>query len=144
MPAYPLTFTVAAESEPGIASGWNSSSNESPAPLALAIPHEFDGPGNAWSPEGLFASSLLNCFVATFKVIAQMSKFDYAGIRAEIAIQVEPDAERKLWVPRAHLKAWVKSPANAEKALMLMDKASKTCLVMNSVKTEKTTEFLVE
>jgi len=143
MASYPLEFTVSANSAAGMASTWQSKSPESETALEIAIPKEFDGPGGAWSPEGLFAAALGNCFIATFKVLAQMSKLDFKEIKIDISLEIAPNEEKKLWVPKAHLKAWLSEPSNPDRALQLMEKASKSCLIMNSVKTEKTSEFFI-
>lgn len=144
MATYPVHFKVESNAGPGMDQSWQTSTAETQSTLGIAIPHEFDGPGGQWSPEGLFAAALGNCFIATFKVMAKMSKLEYQGIRAEIEITVEPDATRQLWVSKAHLKAWVKGANPADRAQTLMEKASKSCLILNSVKTEKTSEFHLE
>jgi organic hydroperoxide reductase OsmC/OhrA len=43
--------------------------------LASLPPKEFGGPGDQWSPEGLFAASIVDCFMLNFQVIAGVSKF---------------------------------------------------------------------
>ena len=45
--------------------------------LIVAGPAEFDGPGDLWSPETLMMSAVANCFVLSFKAVANASKFPW-------------------------------------------------------------------
>ena len=53
--------------------------------LATAPPAEFDGPGDAWSPEHLLLASVETCFLFTLRVVAQASRvsFTEASVTAE-------------------------------------------------------------
>ena len=44
--------------------------------LSSAPPKEFDGPGDAWSPEHLLLASVLAYFMFTFRALARGSNFD--------------------------------------------------------------------
>ncbi len=140
MAKYPLSFTAQARaSGEGVNGTWSSQS--AGHEFNLAIPTEFDGPGGGISPEELYAMALLNCFIATFKVIAQLSKLEYQAVGGEISIVVEPGEDRVIRVPRAHIKAWLQGASTPERASLLLEKASKSCLIINSVNTVKTFEF---
>jgi organic hydroperoxide reductase OsmC/OhrA len=46
-------------------------------PLRSAPPKDYDGPGDAWSPEHLLLASVETCFMFTFRAVAQASKFEF-------------------------------------------------------------------
>jgi organic hydroperoxide reductase OsmC/OhrA len=48
--------------------------------LRSAPPKDFDGPGDAWSPEHLLLASVESCFMFTFQAVAQASKFDFLSL----------------------------------------------------------------
>lgn len=49
-------------------------------PLRSAPPKDFDGPGDAWSPEQFLLAAVETCFMFTFRAVAQASKFDYLSL----------------------------------------------------------------
>jgi len=72
MSAFPKIFTVESKGESGVQSTWvNQLKDKASTPIVMAIPPEFEGPGGTYSPEDLYALSLLNCYLATFKYIAE-------------------------------------------------------------------------
>src|ERR1035437_10936531 len=46
--------------------------------LRAAAPSDYDGPGDAWSPEHLLLAALQTCFLLTFRAIARVSKVEFA------------------------------------------------------------------
>ena len=40
-------------------------------PIAVAVPEEFHGPGDEWSPEHLLVASAASCYAVTFAAIAE-------------------------------------------------------------------------
>jgi len=48
--------------------------------LRSAPPKEYDGPGDAWSPEHLLLASVETCLMFTFRAVAQASKFDFLSL----------------------------------------------------------------
>src|SRR6266511_1605142 len=43
-------------------------------PLRSAPPKEFDGPGDAWSPEQFLLAAVETCFMFTFRAVAQRDR----------------------------------------------------------------------
>ena len=140
---FPMHFNALSSSGSGIQSKWTSQSLSFASNLECAIPPEFNGPGGAYSPEDFYALALLNCFVASFKVFAQNSKLEFREIKAEVNLQVDKNEQNFPWMARAHLKVSIMGASDTDKAKLLMNKTSKACLILNSVKTEKTFEFFV-
>ena len=60
--------------------GYATLSTEGVPALSSAPPKEFDGPGDAWSPEHLLLASVLACFMFTFRAVARGSNFDFLSL----------------------------------------------------------------
>lgn len=138
---YPLHFSVSAESSSGIGNVWNTAVPN--GILTAAIPPEFNGPGGGYSPEDFFAFAAINCFIATFKVIAERSKLDFSTITAEGKLTVDRNESGVPLMKYFHLKTTLKGVSDRERATRLLEKTSQSCLVMNSIKTEKNFEFAI-
>jgi uncharacterized OsmC-like protein len=130
-------FTVTAKTLSGVPVSWETEI-ESGDRLEVSVPSAFQGPGLGYSPEDFYALSLLNCWFATFKVIAEKSKFGFESLEGKATITTGKNAEGLLWIPKMHIDLVLSSPSDPEKAERLLDMASKHCLILNSVKTEKT------
>ncbi len=137
---YPQEYEAKSRSGSGMESKWSSQAGVSPE-LVCAIPPEFEGPGGGSSPEDFYALALLNCFVATFKVFAAKSRLDYREIEARGVLTVDRDEKGIPWMARFRLAATVSGAADADRMIALLEKTSRSCMILNSVKTEKTFEF---
>jgi uncharacterized OsmC-like protein len=145
MVQYPLKFQVAAEGPAGVESAWytrvpGNTPGES-RDLTAAIPPEFQGPGGGYSPEDFYALALLNCFMATFRVIASKSQLVYGSISLKGELIVDRDEKGAPWMKHFNLSASVTGAQDPERAKRLLEKTSQSCLILNSVKTGKTFEF---
>ncbi|MFN7684476.1 MAG: OsmC family protein [Oligoflexia bacterium] len=140
---YPQEYFANSRSAAGIATVWKSSAGGMPE-VDCAIPPEFQGPGGGSSPEDLYAMALLNCFIATFKVFAEKSRVVFQNIQARGVLVVDRDEKGVPWMARFKLSATVdgvSSESDRERVLVLLEKTSRSCMILNSVKTEKTFEF---
>jgi peroxiredoxin-like protein len=104
--------------------------------LRVAAPAEFDGPGDAWSPEHLLLAAVETCFLMTFRAIARHSKLDFISLDVAASGVVD----RKEGVTRftaITLRATlaVDDGADADRARRLLSKAEKNCLVSASLST---------
>lgn len=143
MVKYPLHFSVHAETDSGIHSTWTSST-PTLGPIRLAIPPEFEGSGGGGSPEDLYALALLNCFAATFKVIAERSRLVYRQLILDGELVVDRNEQGAPWMSRFVLRAKLRGCEDAERGGRLLKKVSESCLILNSVKTEKQFDLVVE
>ena len=110
-----------------------------------ALPIEFGGPGDQWSPETLFMAAIADCFILSFRAIARASKLEWR----ELICDAEGMLDRVDGVTRfTHvvLQAVLRVPAGVDpaKAQRLLDKAKQTCLVTNSLTTECRLEARVQ
>jgi organic hydroperoxide reductase OsmC/OhrA len=51
--------------------------------LRAAPPVEYDGPGDAWSPEHLLLAAIQSCFLFTFRAVARLSRVEFLGLEVE-------------------------------------------------------------
>ena len=139
----PKIFKVESIGASGVSSLWiNKLSAKECIPIDMAIPPEFEGPGGTYSPEDLYALSLMNCYLATFKYIAEKSKLQYSEILANAELIVDNGEEKSPWMERVNMKVELRGCANPERALGLMEKTKSHCMILNSVKTKVSFEFL--
>lgn len=140
MIVFPQSYPVRVRATSGIGTRWTT---EGPAetPLTCAIPPEFDGPGAGFSPEELYAHALSNCFVATFKVYAERSRLTFETLNLDAALIVDRGEDGAPWMARIDVQATLTGAGDPDKARRLLEKTAASCLILNSVKTEKRFTF---
>ena len=143
MITYPLHFGVSAESSSGIQTTWTTRAEALDASVPVAIPPEFEGPGGGFSPEDLYAIALANCFVATFKVFAEKSRLEYRDVKVHARLAVDRDPAGKPWMARVDVRVDLSGAAREDQARRLLERTSQSCMILNSVNTEKHFEFNV-
>ncbi len=139
-----MHFLVEASSQSGIQSAWSAEIPELHRDLKLAIPPEFDGPGNGFSPEDLYALALQNCFIATFKVFAEKSKLVYSEIATRGQLTVDRNEKGQPWMAQFHLVVSLKGVQQKESAQRILEKVTQSCMILNSVNTQKSFEFKID
>ncbi len=102
--------------------------------LRIAPPADFDGPGDAWSPEHLLMAAVEACFMMTLRAIARAAKFTFVALEVpgEGTVERQDGATRFTTIvlrPRMTIPAG----ADREKALRLMEKSEKACLISASL-----------
>ena len=106
--------------------------------IESAPPKEFDGPGNQWSPEGLLTAAVADCFVLSFRAIATASKFPWVSLESRTEGTLDR-IEGKMRFTRfdTHAKLQVPVGTDLERAKKLLEKAELSCLVANSLNSER-------
>jgi organic hydroperoxide reductase OsmC/OhrA len=106
--------------------------------IESAPPKEFDGPGNQWSPEGLLTAAVADCFVLSFRAIAAASKYAWVSLDSRTEGTLDR-IDGKMRFTRFDTRAKLHVPAGAdiERAKKLLEKAELTCLVANSLNSER-------
>lgn len=143
MKTYPMKFNVSAETTAGIASTWTGRAESTSEEVRVSIPPEFDGPGGGFSPEDLYALALENCFIATFKVFAEKSKLTYDKLSVNAELWVDRNEKGVPWMAKIELKVKLSGVSQNENAQRLLTKTSQSCMILNSVNTEKVFTFEV-
>src|SRR5216683_6360207 len=135
MHPFPHRYTVNASIRPD---GDVPLSTEGVRIIESSSPKEFDGPGNQWSPEGLLTAAVADCFVLSFRAIAAASKYAWISLDARTEGTLDR-MEGKMRFTRfdTHAKLHVPEGADIERAKKLLEKAELTCLVANSLNSER-------
>ena len=132
-----MKFEVAANASSGIGSQWSAQTDKLP-PIPSAIPPEFMGPGGGYSPEDLFAISVVNCMIATYKVYCEKSKVSFDEIKTRTVLTVDKNASEPSFY-MSHLEFFidVSGCSDPERGKKLLEAAIKDCAVSNSIKSAK-------
>jgi peroxiredoxin-like protein len=104
--------------------------------LRTAPPLDFDGPGDAWSPEHLLLAAVATCFALTLRAVAQASRVDFISLELTVEGTVDRRDGRTCFseiVLRPRLL--VPAAVERERALRAVEKAEKACLVSASLAT---------
>jgi organic hydroperoxide reductase OsmC/OhrA len=145
MSAFPKLFEVESFGASGVSQIWtNQSVHKNYPPMLMAIPTEFEGPGGAYSPEDLYALSLMNCYLATFKYIAEKSKLQYRNIYGKAILHVDKADQPAPWMHKIDLKFTLIDVPQPDRARAMMEKVVAHCMILNSVKTELNFSFSIE
>jgi peroxiredoxin-like protein len=104
--------------------------------LQTAPPADFDGPGDAWSPEHLLLAAVESCFLFTFQAIARASKLVFESLE----LSGEGIVDRKDGVTR--FSSFVLRPilrlaagSDRDRAMRILEKSEQACLVSASLST---------
>lgn len=141
---YPLSFKVTAESQAGINQNWQTSAAAIDTKIPMSIPPEFAGPGGGFSPEDIYALALANCFVATFKVFAEKSRLQFEHLKVDVDLLVDRDEAGRPWMANSVMKVFLNGTSSVENALRLLNKTKESCMILNSVRTNKSFEFFID
>jgi organic hydroperoxide reductase OsmC/OhrA len=109
------------------------------SPITCAIPQEFGGSGEGYSPEGLFALSITTCSIAAFKYACDKHKVSYRTLDAKVKATLNHDATlNQTLVTHIEIVFTVTGSSNKEKCQLLLENAINTCPISNSIKAGKT------
>lgn len=105
--------------------------------LQIGVPPEFGGKEGIWTPEHLYVASVNSCFWATFLSIAHNSKLEFNQFRCSAKGKLEKVEGNGLQITEITLKPKLVllGESDKEKAVRIIEKAEKNCLISNSIKT---------
>ncbi len=113
-------------------------SSEGMEDIGIATPPEFPrGVPNIWSPEHLFVASANICLMTTFLAIAENSKLNFISYSSGGKGKVER-VDGKFFITQIELtpKILVPNERDKERALRIIEKSEKACLISRSMKSE--------
>jgi peroxiredoxin-like protein len=118
----------------GAPTGYATLSTEGVPVLSSAPPKDFDGPGDAWSPEHLLLASVLACFMFTFRAVARGSKFDFASLELSASGTVDrQDGVTRFTEIVLKPRLTLPKGADPERAHRMLEKGKTACLVTASL-----------
>jgi Predicted redox protein, regulator of disulfide bond formation len=106
--------------------------------MEVDAPPEFKGHEGVWTPEHLFVASINSCFMTTFLAIAENSKLDVVSFTANAKGKLEKLEGQGFIMTEVTLrpKLLVRHASDAARAGRILEKAERSCLISNSIKTE--------
>lgn len=104
--------------------------------LRTAPPRDYDGPGDAWSPEHLLLAAVETCFLFTLRAVARASKLEFQALE----LDAQGTVDRRDGVTRfteivLRPRLTVAPGADRARAASVLEKSEKACLVSASLST---------
>ena len=116
--------------------GYATVTVEGAPPLRSAPPLDFDGPGDAWSPEHLFLAAVETCFLFTLRAVAHASRIEFTALEVRATGTVDrQDGVMRFTEIVLRPKLTLPPGADRDRALRALDKSERTCLVTASLST---------
>ena len=104
--------------------------------IGVAPPPQYDGPGDAWSPEHLLLASVETCFVFTMRAVARMQRVEVVGLELESrGIVDRKDGMTRFTEIVLRPTLTVAPGTDRERALKLLEQSERACLVSSSLST---------
>jgi len=104
--------------------------------LRTAPPADFGGPGDAWSPEDLLMAAVESCFLFTVRAIARASKLEFTSMELEGAGTLDrKDGVTRFTEIVLRPRLVLSCDADREKAMRVLEKSEKSCLISASLST---------
>ncbi len=104
--------------------------------LRAAAPSDYDGPGDAWSPEHLLLAAVQTCFLLTLRAIASASNVQFVALEIDAIGTVDrQDGITRFTEIVLRPRLTVPAGADRERALRTLEKSEKACLVSASLST---------
>lgn len=118
----------------GQSQGYATISSAGLPDLTVAPPREYDGPGDAWSPEHLLLAAVSACFLFTFRAVAKASHVDFVEVDAKTYGTVDRSAGTTRFTDFV-VRVAVTTTAGADVAAVqrAIDKTAAHCLVSSSL-----------
>lgn len=103
--------------------------------ITFSAPPEFKGVIGLWTPEHFFVAAVASCYVSTFSGISEISHFPYESLNLETEGALEK-LDGALQFTKIILRPVLKiaSEEIRERALRMLEKAEKGCLIARSLK----------
>lgn len=131
MQEYPHHYRVAASAE---AEGDVNLTSPGLDPIPSAPPAEFNGPGDRWSPETLLVAAVADCFILSFRGIAEASRLAWLSMECEVSGTLERvESSTKFTGYEITATLHVPQGTSEDRAHRLLEKAEAGCLITNSL-----------
>jgi peroxiredoxin-like protein len=116
--------------------GYATVSAEGVPELRSAPPADFDGPGDAWSPELFLLAAVEACFLFTLRAVAHASKVEFISLEMSGEGKVDRrDGATRFTEIVLRPRLRVAAGTDRERVLRVMEKSEKACLVSASLAT---------
>lgn len=109
--------------------------------IEVATPPQFPkGVEGIWSPEHLFTAAVASCFMTTFLAIAENSKLNFKAFSCEAKGKLGQSDSPPMRMTEVALfpSVTLYEEADRERALRVLDKSERACLISNSITSKVT------
>lgn len=113
--------------------------------LRSASPAEFDGPGDRWSPETFLVGAVADCFILTFRAVANASRLSWISVECDVTGTLDR-VDRVTMFTHFDMAVHLVVPAevDADRARHALEKAERNCLIASSLKASVAMDATVE
>lgn len=110
-------------------------------PIAFSAPPEFHGQAGSWTPEHFLVAAVAGCFITTFIAIAEVSRFELLSLEVSATGTLEK-GEGGFQFTRVTIRPTltIARDSDRERALRLLDKAERSCIVSKTLRSEVVVE----
>ncbi|MFD0836464.1 OsmC family protein [Mariniflexile aquimaris] len=110
--------------------------------IEVATPPQFDkGIPNIWSPEHLFTAAVSSCLMTTFLAVSEYSKFEFISFKCgSKGILDKVDGKFVMTEVLLYPEVFISDESQRERALKILEKSEKACLISNSITSKITME----
>lgn len=111
--------------------------------LNVGLPVQFDGAGDLWSPEDLFMASISSCFILSFRAVAKNAGFNWKHIHCESKGVLDKEQGKGIRFIGIFtvVELMLVNDEDKDKAVGLLEKSGRVCLISNSISAPHTFEF---
>ena len=120
----------------GDASGYAQLSASGIPELRTHSPADYDGPGDAWSPEHLLVAAVEACLLFTLRAVAKLSKIEFTSLEVDgVGTVNREEGVTRFTEIVLRPRLTVTAGTDHERARRVLEKAEKACLVSASLST---------
>jgi len=105
--------------------------------ISFSAPPEFLGEPGRWTPEHFLVAAVASCFVSTFSGIAEKSRLRFASFNLDaVGVLGNEDGIWRFTEIKLRPVLTVLKEEDRDRAILLLEKAEKSCLIARSLKCE--------
>lgn len=114
--------------------------------IEVATPPEFTkGMPGIWSPEHLLVAAVNSCYMTTFLAIAENFKLDFISLDSKaVGLLEQPDGKYMITTVLLKPVLVIQDEQHAAKAMRVLEKTEKACLISNSIKSTVKLDAIVK
>jgi peroxiredoxin-like protein len=102
--------------------------------ISFSAPPEFLGEPGHWTPEHFLVAAVASCFISTFSGIAEKSRLEFASFHLDAeGLLGNPDGIWRFTEIKLRPVVTVLKEEDHERAMLLLEKAEKSCLIARSL-----------
>ena len=107
--------------------------------ISFSAPLEFLGESGRWTPEHLLVAAVASCFVSTFSGIAEKSRLEFASFNLDAeGLLSSADGIWRFTEIKLRPVVTILKVEDRDRAMVLLEKAEKSCFIARSLKCEVT------